>query len=134
MSCAPDTLVRLAEWAANAVCARPPYAGSDLWYADQGEAANRLLAINLCRACPVIDACREATAKEEAGKGLKHRFGVRAGMTPRQRWLAEQASSQESWPVCGTTKAYYRHLQFGEPVDDACQAAGDAYEKQLAQG
>ncbi|MER6607332.1 WhiB family transcriptional regulator [Streptomyces sp. NPDC000927] len=94
MTHAPDTLVRLAEWAANAVCARPPYAGSDLWYADQGEAANRLLAINLCRACPVIDACRAATAKEEAGKSLKHRHGVRAGMTPRQRWLAELQRQQ----------------------------------------
>lgn len=34
-------------------------------------------------------------------------------------------------PACGTTKAYYRHLMAGEPVDLACQAASDRYEQQL---
>lgn len=90
MSNAPDTLARPAEWAANAVCAQQPYAGSDLWYADKGDAADRLLAMGLCRSCPVIDLCRAATARDEAGKGLKHRYGIRAGLTPRQRWVAEQ--------------------------------------------
>ncbi|MEU3219997.1 hypothetical protein [Streptomyces sp. NPDC006971] len=53
-------------------------------------------------------------------------------MTPRQRWRAEQASNQGSPVACGTTKAYYQHLQAGEPVCDVCQAAGDAYEQQLS--
>lgn len=133
MTHAPDTLARPAEWGTTAVCAQKPYVRSNLWYADKGGTADRLLAMRLCRTCPVIDACRAVTAKEEAGKGLKHRHGIRAGMTPRQRWLAEQKSREQSEirPACGTTKAYYQHLQASEPACDACQAASDAYEQAL---
>lgn len=93
MSYAPDTLARPAEWAANAVCAQQPYAGGDLWYAAEWDKDTRGTAISLCLSCPVIDACQAETAREEAGKGLKHRYGIRAAMTPRQRWLAEQANA-----------------------------------------
>lgn len=92
MTHAPDTLARPAEWVARAVCARQPYAGSDLWYADEWDKETCRTAISLCHIYPVSAACRAATAREEAGKGLKNRYGIRAGMTPRQRWRAEQVN------------------------------------------
>ncbi|MEE1774483.1 WhiB family transcriptional regulator [Streptomyces sp. JV185] len=98
MSYAPDTLHRPAEWAAKGTCTQPPYAGSDLWYADEWRKDDRRMAINLCRTCPVLDACRAAAAKEEAGKAKAHRHGIRAAMTPRQRWLAEQKSREQAEP------------------------------------
>ncbi|MFE7105595.1 WhiB family transcriptional regulator [Streptomyces sp. NPDC057575] len=94
MTHAPDTVARPAEWSTSAVCAQPLYAGSDLWYAAKWDKDTRGTAISLCHDCPVIDACRATTAREEAGMALKHRYGIRAGMTPRQRWRAEQASRE----------------------------------------
>lgn len=134
MSYAPNAIHQPAEWTIRGTCTQPPYAGSDLWYADEWQKDDRRTAISLCRTCPVLDACRATAAKEEAGKAKTHRHGIRAAMTPRQRWLAEQRSREqaEARPACGTTKAYYQHLAVGEPACDACQAASDAYEQQLA--
>lgn len=39
--------------------------------------------------------------------------------------------SRNLHPECGTTKAYYQHILAGEPIDDACQDASDAYEQRL---
>ena len=51
----------------------------------------------------------------------------KAGRSARDR--ARRAKTANG---CGTTKAYYQHLMAGEPVDEACRAASDAYERQLS--
>ncbi|WP_187438517.1 WhiB family transcriptional regulator [Streptomyces sp. sk2.1] len=144
MSYAPDTLARPAEWWARAVCAQEAYRGSDLWYVSRGDGGGRETAIALCRTCPVIAVCRATTAKEEAGKGLKHRFGIRAGMTPRQRWLAEQASSQDrpaedaqqrkrdrAPVVCGTRGGYQKHLRDHTEICAPCRQANTDADRRL---
>ncbi|WP_326768600.1 WhiB family transcriptional regulator [Streptomyces sp. NBC_01591] len=133
MSYAPDTLHRPAEWAAKGTCAQPPYVGSDLWYADEWQKDDRRTAISLCRTCPVLDACRTAAASEEAGKGKDSRHGIRAALTPGQRWSADQKARAKPkakrggrrLAPCGTRGAYDRHLRLGEPVDDACRLANN---------
>ncbi|MFJ3258466.1 WhiB family transcriptional regulator [Streptomyces sp. NPDC086771] len=130
MSYAPDTMPRLESWADRAACRGyadiflPPHTERDA-------APDR--ARQICAACPVQIECLDAAMEEEGSADQYRRAGVRGGLTPVERaTLARRMRKAKPVPACGTTKAYYRHLQAGEPVDAACQAASDAYEQQLA--
>lgn len=46
-------------------------------------------ALCYCDNCPVIDECEDTVAEQEKGLPLDERFGVCAGMTPRERWVAD---------------------------------------------
>lgn len=42
-----------------------------------------------CDNCPVIDECEDTVMEQERGHPLEDRFGITAGMTPQERWLAD---------------------------------------------
>lgn len=65
----------------------------------------------LCEGCPVTAEC--AQHAEQLGID----YGI-WGAHSRQK--TEQRGARSN---CGTEKAYYRHIEHGEPVDEACQAA-----------
>ncbi|MFC9753008.1 WhiB family transcriptional regulator [Streptomyces sp. NPDC056921] len=65
-------------------------------------------------------------------------IGAQLGVTARtvDRVRADHRRQQEALQLgspaeCGTTTAYYQHLMVGEPIDEACKAASDAYEQAL---
>ncbi|MFD8407204.1 WhiB family transcriptional regulator [Streptomyces anulatus] len=132
---APDTLHTGSAWQDRAVCRTAP--DDDLWFAEPSDKATIREAIAACLSCPVLLLCRQAAADEERGHGKQTRYGIRGGLTPTQRWAADphtqagKGKGGRRLARCGTTKAYYRHLQAGEPIDPACQAASDAYKQQL---
>ncbi|MFD9834466.1 WhiB family transcriptional regulator [[Kitasatospora] papulosa] len=79
---------------------------------------------------------------DAAGRAAKHgtvaayKAHQRKHETPCEECKAGRAARDRARRTktadgCGTTTAYYQHLMAGEPVDEACQAASDAYEQQL---
>ncbi|MCX5112182.1 WhiB family transcriptional regulator [Streptomyces sp. NBC_00378] len=133
MNYAPNTLPWPEAWADHAACR----GHADVFLPPRTETdAAPGLARQICESCPVRRACLVTAMEEEGSADQYRRAGVRGGLTPVERaHLARRMrkkAAEEAGPACGTTKAYYRHLQAGEPVDDACQAASDAYEQQLA--
>lgn len=132
---APDTLGPAGDWRPLGTCSAAP--DDDLWFPEPSDKATIRDAITACLSCPVLLLCRQAAADEERGHGKQTRYGIRGGLTPTQRWAADphtqagKGKGGRRLARCGTTKAYYRHLQAGEPIDPACQAASDAYEQQL---
>ncbi|MFF2405753.1 WhiB family transcriptional regulator [Streptomyces sp. NPDC058092] len=139
MSYAPDTLPRAEDWRDRAACADPRYLPiRDFWFADDSDCSQVRTATTICGHCPARDACLAAASEEEAGRGQQSMFGIRGGLTSKQRWnrkkrdAAKRARARKQPDPCGTTATYYQHLMAGEPIDAACQAASDAYEQQLA--
>lgn len=53
---------------------------------------------------------------------------VEAQAEPKPR-KKRGGSQPKPAPPCGEYKAYTRHRRLGEPVDDACAAAGNAYSR-----
>lgn len=92
-----------------------------------------------CESCPVLQACLAEVLHAEEGLGANLREGFYAGLTgrqrhaiavPRKRRKKPKASGRKSARgepyVCGTRRAYQRHVRVGEPIDDACRAANAA--------
>ncbi|MFD7066103.1 WhiB family transcriptional regulator [Streptomyces sp. NPDC059913] len=139
MSHAPDTLAPADTWRTAAACTRIG-ADPDLWFVDGGARADRERAIAICRDCPVLTQCRDAVAREESGSGKESRYGIRAGLTPKERWEADKTVRSRAMPSgggrrlapCGTRGAYERHIRRHEPVDDACREANTAHNQKLA--
>lgn len=78
------------EWRRDALCREtdpemfyPNYTGGR---ARESEEAKRW-----CRACPVLDQCRAWVMEFEHGEPAGNRFGVWAGMTPRERARLERS-------------------------------------------
>lgn len=70
-------------WQKNAAC-RTPGIDPDLFFPDNNsEGIGEARAV--CKRCPVRRACLEECLRAEGGKGAFARFGVFAGLTPRQR-------------------------------------------------
>ncbi|MFI9824457.1 WhiB family transcriptional regulator [Streptomyces sp. NPDC052013] len=120
------------EWELRAACRDMD---PDIWFSGR----KRAQALATCRACPVLDACREAVLRREAGVARDMRSGIIAGLTGAQRYaLGEQPKPRKSAkkptgrprsreiPECGTRSAYQRHVRLKEPIDDACRAANAA--------
>ncbi|MFG2963541.1 WhiB family transcriptional regulator [Streptomyces sp. NPDC048288] len=136
------------EWELQAACrtVKP-----DVFFSDARTAKSQAKAI--CKACPVREACLDATLERERAVPRALRTGTFAALSGQQRWdldRARQAAAEEEHAApaerpqeaeqprqperrksaagrplaeCGTRSAYQRHLQRNEPVDPACRAA-----------
>lgn len=83
----------------------------------------------ICKACPVQAACLTAALEEEHGGGLSARFGMRGGLSPRQRALIQAPSTtKRGQPAeCGTTAGYRRHRALGTQKCRPCLDAWAEY-------
>lgn len=77
----------------------------------------------VCAGCPVREECLTVALEDEA---TGHRFGVRGGMSPRER--DEEARRRRiqftrQAPPCGTEAAYKRHRRAGEEACWWCREA-----------
>ncbi|MET8841480.1 WhiB family transcriptional regulator [Streptomyces rubiginosohelvolus] len=127
---APDTLGRAVDWRTLGTCSTAP--DDELWFPEATDKATTRDAITVCLSCPVLLLCRQAAADEERGDGKASRYGIRGGLTPRQRWEADTTARAGRKPSpCGTRSAYNRHLRKDEPVDEACRRANAEYVEQL---
>ena len=88
---APDNLEPSDTWRTQGTCASPEYAGihDALWFAEDSDRDAVTMAVGLCSSCPVQAACLASAKEEEAGKGRFNRWGIRGGLTARQRWNAD---------------------------------------------
>lgn len=80
-------------WRLDAACLGLAHDWHNPWFPD-GEANNAHAydeARVICEQCPAWRPCLDAAMAEEAGVGMHHRFGMRGGKTPRQRWRADTA-------------------------------------------
>lgn len=71
-------------WAQRARCRR---ADPELFFPDDaggGDGYQKARAI--CGRCPVSRTCLAAAMAEEAERGRNHRFGMRGGLAPRERF------------------------------------------------
>jgi WhiB family transcriptional regulator, redox-sensing transcriptional regulator len=85
-------------WHSRALC-RPDNPGGhdpELWHAHPLTQARDLKeAKEVCARCPVLGECREDALRIEAGKGPTSRYGIRAGLTGRERYrLARQRAGR----------------------------------------
>ncbi|MFG2763119.1 WhiB family transcriptional regulator [Streptomyces rubiginosohelvolus] len=124
---APDTLGPAENWKTAAACR--DVIDDEMWFPEPGNWRAMHEAIHTCVGCPVLLLCRQAAADEEHGQGLASRYGIRGGLTPKQRWAADpdtraaQGKTGRQLAPCGTPAAYDRHVKRGETADDACRLA-----------
>lgn len=91
---------------------------SAIFFPTVGHAADAARAV--CAGCPVRAEClTEALATESA----PHRFGVRGGMTPRERDTKARRRQIRRVAPCGTEAGYKRHRRNNE---DACWPCREA--------
>ncbi|MFD3929717.1 WhiB family transcriptional regulator [Streptomyces sp. NPDC058614] len=83
----PDT-EPAGQWLKAAAC-RAPGIDPDLFFPDNNVEGIGV-ARAICGACPVRRSCLEECLRSEAGKGAFARFGVYAGLSPRQRVRAAE--------------------------------------------
>lgn len=83
-------------WMEQAACLGHP--NPDIWHPDgkTGPSAATREAIEICRECPVRDACLQHALEVEGG-GHNSRWGIWAGFTPRDR--AKMDGGQVAPPV-----------------------------------
>ncbi|WP_069743063.1 WhiB family transcriptional regulator [Streptomyces sp. EN23] len=124
---APDTLGRAVDWRTLGNCSTAP--NDDLWFPEATDKATARAAITVCLSCPVLLLCRQAAADEERGDGKQSRYGIRGGLTPVQRWVADshtqagKGKGGRRLAPCGTNAAYDRHVRSGEQPCDPCRRA-----------
>lgn len=98
-------------WQDDALCPSVPWERffDDIWNDDEPvlndrppapdlEALERARAI--CRRCPVRRSCLMDELAAEQGDGVTKRFGLRALMTPHQRWSLEKRGVYPRCPRC----------------------------------
>lgn len=97
-----------------------------------GHAADRAAAQGFCARCPVQPRCLDDVLEAEGSASRSDRFGIVAGLTPRERRdeYERRVSAGNAFPPvrrllqpCGTAAAYRRHLRHGEPADSLCLQA-----------
>lgn len=72
------------QWLKAAAC-RAPGIHPDEMFPDDSNEAGIERARSICRRCPVRAACLDECLQREGGRSSVSRFGVYAGLTPRQR-------------------------------------------------
>ncbi|MHA0288290.1 WhiB family transcriptional regulator [Mycobacterium sp. C3-094] len=91
---------------------------ADSFFPHPNDKAGRHAAQAICNRCPVKTECRGQA------ETLDIPFGVWGG----RHMDAPKAHGPK--PRCGTERGYYRHLDYGEPVDDEClEAAQHAWDR-----
>lgn len=54
---------------------------------------NLQFALSICfTKCPVREECLESAREQELGVGMNHRFGIRGGTTPDQRYAMDKTT------------------------------------------
>ena len=67
-------------WAEDALCAQ---VDPEIFFPDKGESIKD--AVRICEQCPVRQRCLEEAMREEAKNATWGRYGVRGGVTARER-------------------------------------------------
>lgn len=107
----------------------------DVMFPDPGNTSRIAYAVGVCVRCPVRDACLAAAVAEETDKSANHRFGIRGGLTPEERYARYPGRQQpansrkrnaDGRPECGTPAAYARHVRYHEAICDECREAHNA--------
>ncbi|MCA9843233.1 MAG: WhiB family transcriptional regulator [Dehalococcoidia bacterium] len=102
----------------------------DLWFPRAGQNERVELAQSICRACPVLDQCRDWVDRHDPP------YGVWAGLTQGDRDTKRgHRGSYRSDPWikaalthrCGTTAGYARHRRNDEEACQACKTANTEY-------
>ena len=131
---------RLPDWRFLAACNSTT---AEAMFPDPGNKKATAQAVGICHGCPVVQQCLTAALKEEGGRSKESRFGIRAGLTPGQRYYLHSRNRQpkpeatkpkekrthtggKPLAPCGTPAAYDRHSRNREPIDDACRLAHNA--------
>lgn len=74
------------DWRTSASCAGPAFTGHrDDWFPTPGDHDTRDAAKAVCADCPARLACLADAMEEEGGRAAINRFGIRGGLTPKQR-------------------------------------------------
>ena len=98
---APDT----PDWTGAACIGHDP----EIWYPDPTDTITTREAVDICRGCPVRQACLEQAMREEETSG--GRYGIRGGLTPEERRKLDTRAS--ACPDCGrfltTHQMRYHH-------------------------
>lgn len=82
----PNTTEPARAWLRQALCATDQYAQQrDLWFAHPTDHTGRAKAAAVCAACPVRMACLIDALREEGGRHVDTRYGIRGGLTGKQR-------------------------------------------------
>jgi hypothetical protein len=79
-------------WLESAACRGLTFWLYENVFDDEGNVRDEVAlrsALCYCDNCPVIDECEDTVTEQERGKPLEDRFGVCAGMTPHERWVAD---------------------------------------------
>lgn len=128
---------RRPDWRMLAACTAAP----DSMFPDPSDDRGIAQARSFCAVCPVKSQCLDAAMAEEGGQSKESRYGIRAGLTPGQRYYlrtrnrmprpdstepVEKRASTRPLAPCGTPAAYERHVRNHEPVDDPCRLAYNA--------
>lgn len=71
-------------WRDRAACRFLPY--PDVMYPDPGKTREILAAKDICATCPVPRECEIEAQWEEEGQSARTRQGIRAGLTPKERY------------------------------------------------
>ena len=119
----------------NQVCYTPAQLA---WHVAYGKAPDGQVSVE----CGHLGCITADHLLDAAGRAAKHgtvaayKAHLRRHETPCEECKAGRAARDRARRTktadgCGTTTAYYQHLMAGEPVDEACQAASDAYEQEL---
>lgn len=128
----------------QAACAGPDQAEHhEQWFPEESDMDALRAAVRVCVSCPIRELCLQTALAEEAGTGRHSRWGVRGGMTARQRWnmangftvvrvRIEPKQDRNTKPLapCGTDSAYDRHIRDREPADQACKDAHAAKKRE----
>lgn len=141
MTYSSTSLPRAPHWTDDAACARPGYLKiREFWFADDSHTDQVRTATTICGHCPAKDACLTAAVDEETGRGEQSMYGIRGGLTAKERWLKKKRESRQATRAtakgpkppaeCGTLAAYHRHSRAGEPIDEACRAAATEYRRE----
>lgn len=121
----------------------------DRWFPQPTDTSGALDAKRVCWQCPAREACatHALTRPDLAGiwgaLGEKDRREIRAGIltssdvltrdrqraTDADRRAAAHADLPHALTPCGTHTAYMRHKRNGQPIDDACDEAERAYQR-----
>jgi WhiB family transcriptional regulator, redox-sensing transcriptional regulator len=105
------------DWREDAACA-----GHDpeLWHQPPSNEHARRFAIDVCKGCPVRDAClTEALADRSLA-------GIWGATTENQRRNFRPKVPRAPRPPCGTPAAYDAHLRYKEPTCAPCREAQNA--------
>lgn len=124
----------------------------EVFFPERGDHRTAQLAREICAACPVKVACLLDALRTEGDASRGHRYGIRGGANPEERWVLHRlghavleasaavvASEPAPRPVavtrapveCGTRAGYQKHRRNGETVCDACRFANAAADRRL---